>query len=91
MERFALGTKVSVAGEFRPAGSDIPQDPAGQISITVRRPDASTTSLPADRLAQGRFGGTLLLDQPGRWAVRIASLGEVAAESEFFVQSSVVI
>lgn len=86
MNRFPVGTEVSLHGTFHVLGTPHPCDPASVIEFIVKRPDGSRQTLTPDRLAQGEFAHSLLLDAPGRWVVRCAT-DTAAAEQEFFVET----
>lgn len=88
MERFTVGTQVRLHGAFRREDRDV--DPSGAVSITVRRPDGTVSSVEPDRLSAGHFSLSVLLDMPGRWAVRVAAAGESATEQEFYVEPSLI-
>lgn len=85
------GTLVENTVTFTPPGSDTPTDPPGDITVTWRAPDGTTTTYtypsPGNitRDADGVYTASFLLDAAGAWFVRWEGVGMVTTVDSIIV------
>jgi len=91
---YDIGDAVKLYGDFTNPDTGLYVDPAGEISVTIRKPDGTETkyTYPAEavRAATGQYFYTIVVDQAGDWFYRWAGAGQAQEEKRFYVKEGVV-
>lgn len=93
---YDVGDAVKLYGDFTNPDTGLHVDPAGEISITIRKPNGIETKLvyltdlSVIRVTTGQYTYTVVVDQAGDWFYRWAGEGQAQEEKRFYVKAGVV-